>query len=285
MIDNNFAVFILSHGRADNVITYKTLRKHGYTGDIYIICDDGDSELNEYKKKYGDKVMVFSKSEIAKTFDIGDNFGKMNAVVYARNAAFDIAMHLGIKYFLVLDDDYSRFEFRIDSDGRYPRHIREIKNLDKIFEIYLHYYISVRAKSIAFSQGGDYIGGSESSTASNKLMRKCMNSFFCSTDRRFNFVGLINEDTTTYVYLQSKGYLFLTAPVVSIVQTTTQKNEGGLTDIYLHYGTYVKSFYSVMFCPSCVRIKKMGDKHYRLHHSVKWNNAVPKIISPKYKSN
>jgi len=285
MSDNNFAVFILSHGRADNVITYKTLRKHGYTGEIYIICDDGDLQLNQYKKKYGDKVIVFSKSEILKTFDVGDNFGKTNAIVFARNASFDIAEKLGIKYFIELDDDYSCFEFRIGVDGRYPMRIREVVNLDKIFEIYLHYYISINAKSLALSQGGDYIGGSDAPAASNKLMRKCMNSFFCSTDRRFNFSGFLNEDVTTYVLAQSKGDLFLTAPVVSIVQNNTQTNSGGMTDIYLQCGTYRKSFYSVMFCPSCVRIKKMGDKHYRLHHSVKWNNAVPKIISPKYKLN
>jgi len=38
--DKKFAVFILSNGRPDNVITYRSLRSHGYTGKIYIIVDD-----------------------------------------------------------------------------------------------------------------------------------------------------------------------------------------------------------------------------------------------------
>lgn len=46
----NYAVFILSHGRSKNVITYKTLKKQNYTGKIYIIVDDLDNEINDYKK-------------------------------------------------------------------------------------------------------------------------------------------------------------------------------------------------------------------------------------------
>lgn len=34
--NNSYCVFILSHGRPDRVYTFKALRKHGYTGPIYI---------------------------------------------------------------------------------------------------------------------------------------------------------------------------------------------------------------------------------------------------------
>ena len=36
-------------------------------------------------------------------------------------------------------------------------------------------------------------------------MRKAMNSFICSVDRPFQFVGRINEDVNTYVLLGSRG--------------------------------------------------------------------------------
>lgn len=48
-------------------------------------------------------------------------------------------------------------------------------------------------------------------------------------------------------------------------------------------GTYVKSFYSVIFAPSCVSIAMMGDKHKRIHHNISWDNCVPKILNEKYK--
>lgn len=34
---NDFAVFILTHGRADNVVTVPAIKKAGYTGKIYFI--------------------------------------------------------------------------------------------------------------------------------------------------------------------------------------------------------------------------------------------------------
>ena len=67
---NNFCVFILSHGRANNVKTLETLKKANYTGDWYIVIDNEDSTANEYYKKFGkDKVIMFDKLEISKTFD------------------------------------------------------------------------------------------------------------------------------------------------------------------------------------------------------------------------
>ena len=110
-----------------------------------------------------------------------------------------------------------------------------------------------------------------------------MNSFFCKTNNPFNFLGRINEDVNTYTTLGSKGELCLSIANVMINQAQTQKNENGMSDIYLDNGTYVKSFYSVISSPSSVKIGVMGDYYKRIHHKVKWNKAVPKIISEKYK--
>jgi hypothetical protein len=68
---------------------------------------------------------------------------------------------------------------------------------------------------------------------------------------------------------------------VSINQT--QQSKGGLTELYLDKGTYVKSFYPVMYAPSAVKKSMMGDKHMRIHHRVCWNNCVPLILNEKYK--
>ena len=70
---------------------------------------------------------------------------------------------------------------------------------------------------------------------------------------------------------------------VRVNQLQTQANPGGLTDIYLERGTYVKSFYSVMYAPSTVKVSMMRTQHARLHHHVKWNTCAAKIISEDYK--
>ena len=65
-------------------------------------------------------------------------------------------------------------------------------------------------------------------------------------------------------------------------QCTTQAFSGGLTESYLDNGTYVKSFYTVMNCPSCVKVATMGVSNKRYHHIIDWEHAVPKIISGNY---
>lgn len=278
---DDFAVFILTHGRADKVITYRTLERCGYTGPVYIVIDNEDKQADRYRELYGDKVIVFDKAAIAETFDEGDNFGDRRAVIYARNACFDIARRLGVTYFVELDDDYYEFQYKINEQHEYPRdHFTVRIGLDAVFCAFLDYYKSIDAMSIATAQGGDYFGGGD---GFGKPRRKCMNSFFCSTNRPFQFVGRINEDVNTYTWFQGLGNLFLTLPFVMLNQLDTQANGGGMTGLYLDSGTYVKSFYTVMYAPSSVKIRTMGAKHKRLHHSINWDCTVPCILSEEYR--
>lgn len=282
MRHKKFAVFILSHGRADNVKTLHYLKQQGYTGNYYIIIDNEDETADEYYSRFGeDHVIMFDKAEAAKNVDMGDNFEGRNVVVIARNICHDVAKQLGLDYFLELDDDYSGFYVRyVDGDSL---NALVIPNLDMVFDEMLDFLDNSGAVTVAFAQAGDYIGGAKSSQLQKGMLRKEMNAFFCRTDRPFKFFGRINEDVNAYVKLGSEGKLFFTLTHIGLVQGQTQQNAGGLTDAYLDLGTYVKSFYSVMYCPSCVKIGMMGDKDYRLHHNVMWNNAVPLIIDEKWK--
>tara|TARA_R110002020_G_scaffold392283_1_gene602550 strand:- start:360 stop:1214 length:855 start_codon:yes stop_codon:yes gene_type:complete len=281
-VNKNFAVFIMVHGRPDRMKTYQALRRHGYTGQIFLVADNLDKTVNDYKKIYNDKLLVFDKKEAALKMDTGDNTGDLRSTLFAANTIFKLAKDRKIKYFYIMCDDYTSFAYRFNSELKYE--YKYIFNLDKVFKIVLEYYKNISAKTIAFSQGGDFIGGSQSQTAKEiKLKRKAMNTFLCSTDRTFKFVGRLNEDVTTYVNLGSTGDLFLTIPHISITQQATLQTEGGLTDVYLEYGTYIKSFMSVIYNPSCIKISEIGSIFKRIHHKVKWNNAVPKILNEKHK--
>lgn len=278
---DNFAVFILSHGRPDHIKTLKALQKGHYTGKTYIVIDNEDDTAGEYRKRYGNQVIEFDKLAVSKTFDTADNFDDRRAVVYARNACFDIAERLGIEYFLELDDDYSAFQFRmIEGDS-----LRSIPctQLDRAFEAMIRFLDASGALSVAFSQGGDLLGGADNANYHKRLLRKAMNTFFCKTSNKFQFLGRVNEDVNTYTCLGNRGHLFFTYMPFSINQTETQKSKGGMSEMYLDSGTYVKSFYTVMFCPSSVKIGTMGSAHKRIHHLIDWNHCVPCIISPRYK--
>ena len=282
-MNNDFAIFILTHGRPNNVITYETLKKSGYTGKIYIIIDNEDKTQEEYKKNF-ENVIVFDKKEISKTFDQMDNFEDRRAIVYARNASFEIAEKIGVKYFMQMDDDYTLLGYRLEKDGKLIG--KKIKNFDLHLNNLLEFYIENKEiKSIAIAQGGDFIGGTNCSVLKSLLAkRKCMNSFICSTERRFLFKGRINEDVNTYTHEGSKGTIFFTFPLLYLNQKVTQTNNGGMTDIYKQNGTYIKSFYSVINQPSSVKVSLInGPSSSRLHHNIKWKNTIPHIIREEYK--
>lgn len=282
MMRDDFAVFILTHGRPNNVITYETLKKYKYNGKLYFIIDNEDNQAEEYYKRFGkDNVIMFDKLAISKTFDTGDNFSDRRTIVYARNACFNIARDLGIKYFLELDDDYTDFMFRYIENGKLKR--RYCQDINYIFNAMIDFLNSSdKIRTVAFSQGGDFVGGAEGQY-NKKVLRKAMNSFFCDVDKPITFVGRINEDVNTYTLLGQQGVVFLTITDFMLNQLQTQSNKGGMTNVYLDSGTYLKSFYSVMYSPSCVKVSIMETQNKRIHHKVFWNNCSPKILNEKWK--
>lgn len=287
MKNKNFVAFILSHGRADRVVTYDSLKKSGYTGRIVIVLDNEDPSAPEYISRFGsENVVIFDKAAIAETFDEGVP-GDRRTIVYARNACFDIARKLGYRYFIELDDDYTVFEWRFDNRLRYITKDKAVCNLDAVFDIMLDFFKKIPAKSIAMAQVGDYLGGGAGGEGKQlRTKRKAMNSFICDTERQFTFLGRINEDVNTYTRNTSTGDLFLQIQQVCLLQKQTQSNAGGMTEVYLDSGTYLKSFFTVMYQPSSVKVRTMGNEYVnqkRLHHRVNWMLTAPKILKEKFK--
>ena len=280
----NYAVFILTHGRPNNVITYHSLRKAGYTGKIYLIVDDEDKTIDEYKKKYKNEVIVFSKSCYQDKFDLMDNFEGNKVIVYARNACYDIARNLKLDYFFEYEDDYKSFYHRY-IDGEELKAI-QCDKMDEIFSKMIDCLQKIKATTIAFAQGGDCMGGAKDFHRI-QFQRKAMNSFLfkVNQDQKDDciFIGRMNDDVNTYLTQGKIGKLFFQIANVILVQLQTQSNAGGNTEAYKSFGTYVKSFYSIMTAPSCCKISMMGTTNRRLHHKINWNNAVPKIIDESYK--
>lgn len=282
----DFSIFIISHGRAENIATLDLLQNLGYKGNIKVIIDNKDKQRNLYKKRCGKNLIIFDKDKYINSLNTPDLNTEHRGAVFARNACFDIARKLGFKYFLVLDDDYKLFRYRCFRNGTMMSYnLKNAKQFEKIIDLYLEFLENSKAQTVCFAQAGDYIGGNGSAVVKDGIRRKAMNSFFLSTERPFEFVGRSNEDVNTYVNLGNKGQLFFTIGGLMLDQCPTQSQKGGMTELYLAEGTYTKSFYSVIFCPSAVIVNQMqGDNCYgRMHHKVSWNNCVPCIISEKYK--
>ena len=291
MLPDDFAVLILTHRRPDKQYTVRTLAEYGYTGRTYLVLDDEDPTEPEYRKRYGDQVVTFDKRRAWEMTDDADNTGNRRGVVYARNMAWEIAESLGLRYFLVLDDDYTGLYLRRDKNlkyGVFPMRGRVDSTILAMIDFMRE---APQVRCLCFSQGGDHIGGSISTGNKNGVgaKRKAMNGFLCAADRPFKFYGRINEDATCYHTLGRRGVVFLTLMQAQLNQAQTQANSGGLTEIYLDAGTYYKSFLTVMWEPSCVKVAAMGDPrtenkgYFRLHHMPTWRHAVPCIVPERYR--
>lgn len=282
-MDVEYGVFILSHGRAENIKTLKMLEKGGIVGKrpVHILIDDEDSQGEEYRRLYGDMVLEFSKKAYDDRVDTMDNGGNRKCVVYARNAVFDIAKGLGYDHFIVLDDDYKYAQIRYREGDKLKCYT--VKDLDHLNQIMFRFLdVSDEILTVCLGQGGDFIGGANCSNANKVVTRKAMNYWYFRSSRPIEFMGRMNEDATMNAVYGIRGGLMFTAMQTCLVPEQTQKAAGGLTDIYLEKGTYSKSLYTVMAEPSCVKISVMTSRHRRIHHNIEWEHCCPKIINEKW---
>jgi hypothetical protein len=278
---SKFAILILTHGRPHHVRTFDSLRRSGYTGPIYLVIDNEDETGDQYRDAFGpENVFEFDKEAVAKTVDTGDTNPSRRSTLFVRTALTAIAKELGLDYYAQFDDDYTNFSYRYIRKNKMLSHT--VRNFDKIITLMLDLLEDTNALTVALSQGGDHIGGILGNYRKG-VLRKAMNSQFVRTDRPIQFLGRLNEDVNPYVVHGSRGELFFTLTDIQLNQIPTQSNPGGMTDTYLESGTYLKSFFTVMMAPSSVKIRMMGQSGRRLHHSILWENTVPKIISPKHR--
>ena len=277
---SEYAIFILSHGRANSIKTVDTLRRFNYTGDWYVVIDDEDDQEDIYRERFGDHIIQFNKKKIADETDTGDLDTDRRAGVFARNFIIDEADRRGYKYHLQLDDVFSEFAFRYAEDDKLQT--KMATNLDVLFGACLELLKSTPITWLSFGLSSDYIGGVENDRFQSGMFRKTMGSFFMKAEDKVKFSMRMNDDITTCVLNGMRGKLFYTISSIMVITPATQHMGGGMTDIYKLNGTYRKSFYSVMCCPSCVKVSAMGIKDFRIHHEIKWNNAVPKLLNERW---
>ena len=171
MKHKSFVVFILTHGRASNVRTLKTIRKAGYTGKVVLIIDNEDSMDKDYYRIYGkENVYMFDKKDIAERYDQMDNFDERRTIFYARNACFEIARELGYEYFLELDDDYTQIAYKVIRDNKFKS--IQVTNSNELFDCMLDYLDITKAVTVAFAQGGDFIGGKDNQRLETKYYER-----------------------------------------------------------------------------------------------------------------
>ena len=274
---DDFAVFILSHGRADCLTTVTAIQNSGYSGKWFILIDDLDDQKEKYISNFGDHVIVFDKKLWAEKTDTITSTGDLRSVVFARNACQSIAKEMGLSFFAEFDDDLMFFQIRWDNSGKLSG--QRVRNLDEVFEAMIEFQQISGAVSIGFANTGGFLGGVKGNFKKG-LQRSIHQAFILRTDMPIEFKGLLNEDVNATEIANFTGKLafeicFLTeeAPVCS-------SNSGGLNDLYKANDEYVRAFYTIIVCPSNLKI---FDRRGSITLRRKSEISHPKIISDRWK--
>ena len=274
--NNTFAVFIISHKRAESLLTLKSLYEANYSGDIYIIVDDQDEQLEIYKEKYGDKVIVFSKQEMYKKTDTVDNFNKLESAVYSRNFCFELAKKLDIEYFLLIDDDIQHFQIRYVKNGKLKG--KRVKDFDKVLELLIELLKIENIACISFGSEGGFIGGA-SGKFSKGVGRTCCAATILKSKEDITYNGTQNEDFNICVKYSVFGKMFFEIYSTSIMSPKRNSNKGGI-DYQKNGNMYRSNFYSVIVAPNCCKIGVKGNDFILRKN---WNAFAPKIINERWK--
>ena len=283
----DLAVFICTHGRPDKQITYDWLKEHNCTYPVYLLVDSLDNTQDEYKRVFGDSVIVFDKPKYISNTDVVVPVDSHAGVVFARNAAIDIAHEMGYKYVLACDDDCTQFTYRYVEDG----HLRsyEFENADDMISTITAFMDNTNIETISLTERGNYFGGAKSPNITEGLMRTrlcCV--WFIRTDTKTRFSSLIVEDLVYYLQYNTQGHKIFRLGTIcfSTDKHGSASNNEGMEKVYNRLGS--RSFIPpLIVCPNrtLVRTKRQTTAQtYGIYNTqLHYNYTMPKIVSAKYK--
>lgn len=272
---DDFAMFILSHGRAGNVVTLDTLYRCGYSGKIFIVVDDEDEQQERYIVEYGaENVIVFCKQKYADKLDTVSVSGERKTPLFVRNAICDLAKEMGFEYFGMWDDDIDNLLYRYNDSGILKKN--NIINLDSIFSAMIDFMKNTGTDCMAFTNAGGLIGGLKG-RFSDGLRRQGANTYIIRTGSNCPFVGVYNEDLQFSLLKAAAGQLVFELTSICFYAPERGTNKGGLSETYHENNWYYINFHSVVCIPWAAKINKDAKL------TIGWKNAIPCIISERWK--
>lgn len=278
---DDFAIFITTHERPDKQKTLEWFLNSGYTGKYYLVVDDMDRTKDDYLRRYGkNNVLIFNKIKYWEICDTLNNRQHLAAVLYARQFVEDAALEMGLKTFLVLDDDISRFAARMPKNGKMKRY-KNIK-ADDFVEAYVSFLLQGGFASINPGTQNLYMGGEETI---EKFPRKGSNAFFRNAQIPIKWLSAMNEDIITCIEYNKKGIMMCSAMPIccETPKAGTGKIMGGMKEIYEAMTDYERAFYAVIVDPArCyVKMSKNKDGH-QMGIARKWTAGDPCILNERW---
>ena len=280
---NDFAIFILTHGRPNKQFTLRTFLNCGYTGMWYLVLDDTDDTIQQYIDIYGSEhIIVFDKNYYINSdrFDNGDNSLHAKSGIYARRAIEDIVKDFNLHHFIMADDDIINLSVRYPYDGvlkRYP-----ITNIDEILEAHIQLLHTVGIASIGFGNTTHYFSGCKIFESTDRLLP--YHIFLRNADIDINWVSWICDDDVTEYLSSSVGNVWLVSLFVmyDVEQVGNVNAVGGMVETYKNVDPYILSFSGFKYFPNQIMLKYSSHKK-KIVFSKRKDCCFPQLISSKFR--
>lgn len=276
-------VFIKSHGRPGNIITYHTLRDAGYTGDIVIVIDNEDETGQGYREfvQHDDRVWlsVFNKEAMVQKIDSGTNTPKRNVNLYAWCACEEVMKESGRDdVFIMADDDIMRFRYRY-LEGGHLRSLPITQNLDAVFDSIAEYMIS--SNIAAASTGIPQMYFSTDLSENLWKYRVVYQFVFRNPNYDMSWVSEYEEDIITSINMSKEGKYVTCLPMIQHDAVALGKASGGMKDMYDENSSRFRlAEYGHIFNPSCEIMNFYKGKWIT---NIKRDNAFQKLVSSSRK--
>lgn len=271
-------IIIPSYRRPYDLKTVKYLVKLNWEPDkIHILIDSEADDIADYEKstaELGCHLHIYDIEEARNKHDFvhRQNASRRNAGL-AHNATHDIALKLGLDFYVYIDDDTSHYQSR--PFGVYT-HMATLEELVNVFDSIKEFMQRQRIGLFGLSQTGDMF----ERYTEKVLRKKVMNTTFVNTKYIYwGEKGTQDVDTSQFVGVMNAG-LFTGSLSSGLVlhQMPSATSKGGNTEIYNELKLLGKALTVPIQYPSLCIAEKQVMNGNRIHHRINYNYLYPKII-------
>ena len=294
---DDFAIFIPSYDRCE-ILKQKTLhmlKEYNYSGKWYVVVDDNDPQLEIYKEKIPEEhLLIFHKPDYYDYYDTCYNKKNIEAKLYPVAFIDDISKKLDLKYYLMLDDDITKFLFRYNDNGKLLSKDLNYKTFEKFLTYYTDFLNDTCYSVISFDISDLLVGGVQNILMKNGYNYNLSGICMKKVNSDFKFCNVFNEIAASLQLNALKGNYVITLPyvffntkfIVKDEYTIYKRDRGGCEKQYGIQGTvpYNNVLIILMVAPSFfLYMELVNDKINTVKKKMKKKNYYPKIIDYRWK--
>lgn len=280
----SYVTFITSHNSPNECKTLSVLKSLKFNTEYYIVIDNEDDYISEYKQIYQNKLLIFNKLDYVNKTDTV-LFPKSHcSAVYVKNFIEDFCENNDIKSFIIIDDDLKSLHFRYLENNVMKS--KKVININDVFDSYVNYMMNCNIDGLCFGIHTMYM----SKELLPNSRRYMSNIYFRNGNRKMNWISTVYDDFNTCINLVNKSYIFLMLPFIQMEfepqyfqiqnKRSNKFRNGGLVELYNNYDSFNRAFVSTIINPSgCYPYK--NKLVYMMRTDTKY--TFTKIISDRFK--